>query len=273
MEQTFEVPVAEDEWMDAEEDESDEAFFAEAKVIAEAQGGTFEREVIEVGEDEEVVEVVEVERSTGELRIFASGQEIADEMGFPVVKLSMIDKLVKASPHGKVGRLVRAFGGDRCVNPPLHPAYSIFYSGRTRWMNLSVLDNLDVMQLKDTEPVIWSEEAIQAARESAIYPRTPEQIEAEALAAEQAAAEKAAKKATKSSITAEEREATKAAKAAEREAAKAEKAALREAAKAEKAALREAAKAAKAAEKAAKAQELIDTAESDKAIVDNLLGQ
>jgi hypothetical protein len=50
------------------------------------------------------------------------------------VKVAQVDRRCKKEGI-PISALVKAFGGDRCIDPPLRPEFQIVYVGNARWMD------------------------------------------------------------------------------------------------------------------------------------------
>ena len=55
------------------------------------------------------------------------------------IPLATLDKTVKAKKHAipglTISKMVKAIGGDRALNAPVHPICAPVYNGRQRWVN------------------------------------------------------------------------------------------------------------------------------------------
>lgn len=74
-------------------------------------------------------------RTLAEHRLSMSAGDVpTTEDGQPYIKVAALHKLLvkKGIP---VSRMVRAFGGDRALDPPLHPKFRVVYVGNARWLD------------------------------------------------------------------------------------------------------------------------------------------
>jgi len=104
-------------------------------------------------------------------KVYASAQELADELEADVVPLSKIDKLCKANAI-PISKFKKGFGGDRGLEPAVNPRWTPYYvKGRGRYLRAEVAHHLHELLGPDAPTIKLSAATAKAIADTATHPR------------------------------------------------------------------------------------------------------